>query len=130
MVTTGASGPITGRGGDLIIVDDPIKNWVDAQSETVRKNLIDWFCLTLHTRADPGATIFIIQTRRHILDLVGELLARHPEDWQEIKFPALAEPGDPLGREAGKALCPERFSEEELLKTKETVGTMMFSPLY
>lgn len=130
MVTAGAGGPITGRGGDLIIVDDPIKNWIEAQSETVRKNLIEWFYSTLYTRADPGATILIIQTRWHILDLVGELVSHHPDDWQEIKFPALAEPGDPLDREPGQALCPERYNQEELLKIKETIGTMMFSSLY
>jgi predicted phage terminase large subunit-like protein len=130
MVTAGAGGPITGRGGDLIIVDDPIKNWIEAQSETVRKNLLDWFFSTLYTRADPGATIIIIQTRWHILDLAGELIARQPKDWQEIRFPALAELNDPLGREPGEALCPERYSEEELKKSKETIGTMMFSALY
>ena len=130
MVTAGAGGPITGRGGDLILVDDLIKNWAEAQSETVRKNLIDWFYSTLYTRADPGATIIIIQTRWHILDLVGELLTRNPEDWKEIRFPALAEHGDPLGREPGQALCPERFGEEELHKIKEIMGTDMFSALY
>jgi len=130
MVTAGAGGPITGRGGDLIIIDDPIKNWEEAQSETVRKNLIDWFYSTLYTRADPGATIIIIQTRWHILDLAGELLARNPDQWHQIRFPALAEPGDLLGRQPGEALCPERFDEEELLKIKETMGTMMFSALY
>jgi phage terminase large subunit-like protein len=58
------------------------------------------------------------------------MLARHPEDWQEIKFPAFAETGDPLDREAGQALCPERYNAEELQKIKETMGTMMFSSLY
>jgi hypothetical protein len=72
----------------------------------------------------------VIQTRWHILDLAGELLARNPNHWREIRFPALAEFNDPLGRQPGKALCPERFGEEELHKIKETMGTMMFSALY
>jgi predicted phage terminase large subunit-like protein len=130
MITAGAGGPITGRGGDLIIVDDPIKNWAEAQSETVRKNLIDWFYSTLYTRADPGATIVVIQTRWHILDLAGELLARNPQEWKEVKLPAIAEISDPMGREPGRALCPERYNEGELLKIKEVMGTMMFSALY
>jgi len=130
MVTAGVGGPITGRGGDLIIVDDPIKNWMDAQSETVRRSLVDWFYSTLYTRADPGATIVVIQTRWHILDLAGELLARNPVDWKEVKLPAIAEVNDPLGRQPGEALCPERFSVEALLKIKESMGTMMFSALY
>jgi len=130
MVTAGVGGPITGRGGDLIILDDPIKNWQDAQSETVRGTLIDWFYSTLYTRADPDATIIVIQTRWHILDLAGELLARSPSEWKEVRLPALAEVNDPLGRQPGEALCPERYTAGHLLRNKEEMGTMMFSALY
>jgi predicted phage terminase large subunit-like protein len=130
MVTAGAGGPITGRGGDLIVVDDPHKNWVEAQSETIRKRLIDWFYSTLYTRAEPGSTIAIIATRWHQGDLIGELLANHAEDWEEIRLPALAEENDLIGRQSGQALCPERFDEKSLHKIKETIGSSMFEALY
>ena len=130
MVTAWAGEPIRGRGGDLIIVHDPIKNWEEAQSDTVRENLTYWFYSTLYTRADPGATIIVIQTRCHILDLAGELLVCNPNHWYEVRLPALAELNDPLGRQPGQALCPERCGEKELPKIKEAMGSMMFSALY
>jgi predicted phage terminase large subunit-like protein len=130
MVTAGAGGPITGRGGNLIVVDDPLKNWMEAQSETIRKRLIEWFYSTLYTRAEPGSTIIIIETRWHESDLIGELLANHAEDWYEIRLPALAEENDPLNRKPGQALCPERFDEKSLQKIKETIGSSMFEGLY
>jgi predicted phage terminase large subunit-like protein len=130
MVTAGAGGPITGRGGNLIIVDDPIKNWMDAQSETLRLRLIEWFFSTLYTRAEPNATIIIIQTRWHEQDLVGEIIANHAEDWCNIKLPALAENTDPLNRSLGEALCPDRYNESALIQIKKTIGTSMFEALY
>jgi predicted phage terminase large subunit-like protein len=71
-----------------------------------------------------------VQTRWHESDLVGELLEKHPEDWREIKLPALAEENDLLNRMLGQALCPERFNRETLQKIKETIGTSMFEALY
>jgi predicted phage terminase large subunit-like protein len=131
MVTAGAGGPITGRGGNLIIVDDPLKNWMEAQSETIRNRLIEWFYSTLYTRAEPGATIIIVQTRWHEADLVGELLDSQPNDWHEIRLPAIAETdGDMLNRIEGQALCPDRFDEKALDKIKQTIGSAMFEALY
>ena len=60
MVTAGVGGPITGKGGDLILCDDPHKNWQEAQSETIRKTIQDWFDSTLYTRLEPGATIVVL----------------------------------------------------------------------
>jgi len=130
MVTAGAGGAITGRGGNLIIVDDPIKNWLEAQSDTTRQRLLDWFYSTLYTRAEPDSTIIIIQTRWHESDLAGDIIAKNTREWQVIRFPALAEADDPLGRKIDEALCPERYDRERLLKIKETTGTGIFEGLY
>jgi predicted phage terminase large subunit-like protein len=130
MITAGVGGPITGRGANLIIVDDPIKNWKEAQSETIRKSLINWFYSTLYTRAEPGCTIIIIQTRWHESDLVGELLLNNADDWKEIRLPAFEDRNDQIGREYGEALCPDRFDEKALKEIKKAIGSTIFEALY
>jgi len=54
MITAGIGGPVTGRGGNLIICDDPLKNFEEASSEVIRQKHIDWFNSTLYTRAEPA----------------------------------------------------------------------------
>jgi len=130
MITAGVGGPITGRGGHLIIVDDPIKNWEEAASETQRQKTIDWFNSTLYTRAEPGASIVVLMTRWHQRDLVGYLLSEHHDPWQEVRLPATAEENDPLKREIGQSLCPERFNEESLAVIKSAVGSRVWDALY
>jgi predicted phage terminase large subunit-like protein len=129
MVSAGVSGPITGKGADLVLIDDPHKNLEEALSATKRKNLIDWFNSTLYTRLEPGASIIVIQTRWHEEDLSGYLLKEHSDNWKHIRFPALAEEDDVLGRLEGEPLCPERYSKEVLLNIKEH-GSYVFAGLY
>lgn len=130
MRTAGVGGPITGRGGDLIIVDDPHKNWEEAMSPTYRKKVINWFKSTLYTRAEPNASIIVIQTRWHEDDLSGYLERDHEDKWTVIRLPALAEEDDILGREEGAPLCPERYTAEELKRIKRALGSHMFAGLY
>ncbi len=78
----------------------------------------------------PGASIIVIQTRWHENDLSGYLMTEHEDDWEVINLPALAEENDPLGREVGEALCPERFSVEALKQTKKSMSSYMFAGLY
>ncbi len=130
MVSVGAGGAITGRGGNLILVDDILKNWEEASSETIRQKHIDWFNSTLYTRAEPGASIVILMTRWHERDLAGYLLNEHQDSWEEVRLPALAEDNDPLGRNLGGALCPQRYDEDALNRIKQAVGTQMFNALY
>lgn len=128
MTTAGLDGGITGKGGHLIIVDDPIKNWQEAESPTRREHIKNWWDSTLWTRKEPGCTVIVIQTRWHEDDLSGWLLNEEEredwEDWTVIKLPALCEEVDEetgvdeLGRSEGEALCPERFTAEELEKEK------------
>lgn len=131
MKTAGVGGPITGRGGNLIIIDDPHKNWEEAMSPQARDRVIDWFNSTLYTRLEPGASIILIQTRWHEMDLAGYLMTSHSDPWELIRFPALAEDTvDIIGRAEGEALCPERFTSARLNEIKAVVGSHIFAGLY
>lgn len=126
MTTAGVGGSFTGRGAHLMIIDDPIKNAKDADSETYRKNLWNWWKTTILTRMEPDGIICVVMTRWHEDDLVGRILKEMDEDPQAPKFlrirlPLLAEGPedfseeeeyvpDPLGREPGQILFPERLS--------------------
>lgn len=130
MITAGAEGPITGRGGKLLIIDDPIKNKEDADSALKRKKIIEWFEWVFYTRAEPGATIILLMTRWHESDLAGYLIKNHSDNWKEIKLPAIAEDRDPLGRMLGEALCPERYEVQALQGIKAGIGPRGWSALY
>lgn len=136
MITAGVGGPMTGQGGNLIIIDDPIKNYQDASSEVIRKRQIEWFNSVVRTRLEPGGTIILLMTRWHEGDLAGHLLNPEKEDdetateWTHINFPAIAEEEDVLGRSIGDALCPERYSEEDLSIIRNDVGGLVWEALY
>lgn len=130
MKSVGVGGPITGKGGDLLLVDDPHKNWEEAQSAEKRKRLIDWFGPTFYTRAEPGAAIIVIQTRWHTADLTGYLMNEHSDTWKLIRLPAIAEHDDPLGRKEGEALEPRRYTAERLQAIKRSIGTHAFAGLH
>lgn len=130
MITAGVGGAITGRGGDVII-DDPVKNYEEAHSETYREKTWDWFTSTAYTRIEPNCSCFVIMTRWHQDDLAGRIKERLThENWQVIRFPALATECDTLGRKPGEALWPERFSAERLDIIRKTLGSYQFSSLY
>jgi predicted phage terminase large subunit-like protein len=130
MRTAGVGGPITGKGGDLLIVDDPHKNWEEALSATMRRKVVDWFNSTLYSRAEPGATIVVMQTRWHEHDLSGYLLDKHEDDWKLLRLPAIAETDDITGRREGEALCPDRYTADRLNAIKRAMGSLMFAGLY
>jgi len=133
MMTAGAGGPITGKGADLLIIDDPIKNDEDASSDVLREKLWDWWQTTAMTRLEPGGVVVIIGTRWHEDDLIGRLeKAARVEglDWTIIKFPAIAEPEDPLGRLPGDPLWPERIPLSILEERKKGMSPYHFSALY
>ena len=130
MRTAGVGGSIIGRGGDLLIIDDPHKNWQEATSKTYQDKVVNWYKTTFSTRAEPNATIIIIMQRWCQDDLCGYLLNNDSDDWTLIKYPAIAEEKDALGREIGDPLCPERYPVEELLKKKQSMGTSLFEGMY
>jgi predicted phage terminase large subunit-like protein len=131
MKCAGVGGPLTGRGFDLVIIDDPHKNWEEAMSPQARERVIEWFNATLYTRLEPDASIIVIQTRWHEEDLTGYLLEQHQDDWELVSYPALAEDdSDILSRQEGEALCPERYSAERLRQMEKTMGSFIFAGLY
>lgn len=134
MVTAGIGGDITGRGAHLLIIDDPVKNWQEAQSETVRNAHLSWYQSTGYTRLSPNGAIIIVCTRWHERDLAGavlDLAEQGGEKWEVVSFPAIAEGIDELGRQKGQALWPESgWDEKRLANTKATVGPQKWISLY
>ncbi|MGD9563424.1 MAG: phage terminase large subunit [Pyrinomonadaceae bacterium] len=95
----GVGAGITGFGGDLIIIDDPVKSRAVANSRTFRDKTWDWYKDDIHTRLEPGGAVILIQTRWHDDDLAGRLLKdmeNGGEQWDVVRLPALAERGADL----------------------------------
>ena len=125
----GRGSSITGRGAHCILLDDPIKDRVEADSVLVREKLWQWWLQVLRTRLmDATGTIVIIQTRWTEDDLVGRLIdpmnpyynMEEAKLWRKIDLPALAEENDILGRAEGEPLWPERFSREYLQEIRNS----------
>ncbi len=133
MSCVGAGGPITGKGADLFIIDDPIKNDEEANSALQRDKLWDWFRSTAYTRLEPDGAMIIMMTRWHEDDLCGRVIdnaKNEGEVWELVSLPSLANDGDLLGREVGEALWGNRFSREKLLSMKRSLGSYWFDSLY
>jgi predicted phage terminase large subunit-like protein len=120
MHATGAGGDITGKGADLFIIDDPVKNSEEALSRVYRDKTYEWFNSTAFTRLSPDAKIIVIQTRWHYDDLAGRFIKQG--DWELINFPAI--------NEQGEALWPERYPIETLMDIKKQIGSYWFASLY
>jgi hypothetical protein len=126
----GAGGPITGRGGDLVLIDDPVKNREQAYSATERKNLQNWYETTAYTRLASAGAVIAIATRWHEADLCGWLRKEHAsENWKVLSLPAIAE-HDERWRREGDALWPGKFPIETLDRIKEAIGSSAWASLY
>ena len=133
MVTAGVNGPITGKGADIGIIDDPVKNDQEALSVTYRERAYEWYKSTFRTRIQRDGAIILIMTRWHENDLAGKLLAAQEEEgekWEVVSLPAMAEDDDPLGREFGQPLCPDLFTKDALESIKKAVGSYWWAALY
>jgi predicted phage terminase large subunit-like protein len=127
----GVGGAVTGRGADVLLIDDATKDAESAYSTTSRKSLQQWFEHVAYTRLQPGGAIIVIATRWHQDDLPGWLLREHAGDnWQVVSLPAIAEPDDALGRPEGAPLWPSRFPLEALARIREAIGSTAWSALY
>lgn len=126
----GRGGAITGRGADLLLLDDVLKDSEEARSETIRRSMHQWFQHVAYTRLAPGGALVLIQTRWHEDDLPGRLLREHAdENWTVINMPAIAEVDDDF-RKAGEALWPERFPLETLKAIRSAIGGAAWTSLY
>jgi predicted phage terminase large subunit-like protein len=120
---TGVMGTITGRGGDVLIVDDPMKGSADADSQGQRDKVWKWFSTDLMSRmmTDMGACI-VIMTRWHEDDIVGRLTdplnpfysKEEAATWKILHLTALAEDHDVLRRPKDEPLWPERHNQKRL----------------
>lgn len=128
----GVGGGITGFGGNLIMIDDPVKSREEADSETFRNKCWDWFNDDLYTRLEPDAAMILTMTRWHEDDLAGRLLNEMNdggEQWEIVQLAAIAEEGDPMGRKIGEPLCPDRYDLEALERIRQR-GERSFEALY
>ena len=132
MNTAGVGGAITGKGADLLIIDDPVKNSAEANSFTYRQKTWEWYQSTAYTRLEPDGAIILIQTRWHSDDLAGRILreAESGEKWEVLNLPAIARHDDQIGREPGEPLWPARFNVERLDEIRRVVGEYTWSALY
>ncbi len=137
-LATSVGGTLTGRGGNVILIDDPMKP-EEARSETTRKAVNEWYDSTLASRLDSKTedkTIIIMQ-RLHVDDLVGHVLDKGME-WSHLDLPAIAEvpqevelgAGETHRREVGDILHPEREPLSVLDDLKATMGSSLFSAQY
>jgi predicted phage terminase large subunit-like protein len=139
-LATSVGGVLTGRGADIIVIDDPLKP-EEALSQTQRQAANEWFDHTLYSRLNDKAkgAIVLIMQRLHEEDLVGHVLAQ--EDWEVVRFAALAEDDEkvecdtflgPLRvhRRRGEALDPEREPAALLDRIRRTIGEYNFAGQY
>lgn len=154
---TGVGGSVTGSGGDLILIDDPVKSREEANSPVYREKVWDWYTNDISTRKEPGAATILTMTRWHEDDLAGRILSSEDgPNWTVICLPAICERSrvpeqylrfedyqtemlqrglwvdevDPLGRAEGEALHPGRYPVEALNAQKVVMGSWGFSALY
>jgi predicted phage terminase large subunit-like protein len=155
VVAAGVGGGITGLGADLLVLDDPFKNREEAESETRRELVDDWWKSSARTRLSPWGAVVLFHTRWHPDDLAGRIIQRMVNDesadqWVIVNLPALAldeypdaetqkmkmRDGiflpleDQLKRTAGEALWPSHFSRDWLASAKVNVGVYDFEALY
>ncbi len=140
-LATSVNGTLTGRGGNIIIIDDPIKP-DDVLSEVERNNVNDWYERTLLSRLDNpnDDAIVIVMQRVHEDDLIGHLTAVDDHDWTILKIPAIAaedqeyrignRPEDVYLRQAGEVINAQRMSLPTLEQRRTEVGSQIFASQY
>lgn len=125
-VSAGIGTAITGRGAHCLLLDDPIKDREEADSQVSRQRVWDWYTSTAYTRLMPGGAVILIQTRWHTDDLAGRLMVSQErfggDVWEVISLPALDS--------GGKALWPAWYSEEDLARIRTVIGPRDWSALY
>lgn len=117
----GVDGTVLGRGGDVVLIDDPFSTMNDALSEQVRKGVWQWFNGTIYNRLEPGAAIVVINHRMHEDDLSGRLLAQQAaggDRWEVVELPALSE--------TGEALWPEHYPVKALERIRNNYALSGF----
>lgn len=129
----GVGGTIVGMGFNIGLPDDLISNAEEANSETIRNGIWEWWETTFYTRQLPNAGIAFISTRWHMDDPAGRLIKNMLEGtgdkWEIISFPALAEEDEEFRKE-GEALCPARYSKERLEDVKKASSAYTWATVW
>lgn len=125
-VSVGVGGPITGRGAHIALIDDPLKNREEADSESKRESVWKWYTSTLRTRLMPGGSIILVLTRWHEDDLAGRLIEKMQnedgKEWEVIKFKAIDA--------YGNALWPNWYDVDALKDVRKEIGERDWNSLY
>ena len=125
---------VVGRGFNVLILDDLVRDFAAAHSEAHRRAVWEWWTGNAYTRLEPPFLILAVGTRWHEDDIIGRLLSPdydgNPEEWDVINFPAIAEAADVLGRAPGDPLISPLIADEtpqmaiaRWADTKRAVGT-------
>lgn len=149
IISVGRGGAITGMGAHLAVIDDPIKNEKEAESEVILDDIWEWFLTTIDTRLYSDGAVIIVMTRWHEDDLVGRLTdpdnihynPKLAKDWEILHLPAIFEDEDrqiakKLDKKVGDALWPQRTKQGmggydlEWLERKRLQSERTFSALY
>lgn len=155
MLAVGAGGSILGFGAGLFIVDDPIKNIADAESQVKQQRLSDWFGGTAKTRLEKRSNglppiMLVIAQRLHLKDLHGIIRESEPtidakqalqilrdggridpNTWLDLNIPAICDSEDDiLGRQLGEVLWEEQRSYDWLMAEKQAMGSYLFNAIY
>lgn len=131
--SVGVGGSLTGTPADIGIIDDPVKDAIEAESQTYRARVWDWFTQVFLTRLHNDSQIIVTQTRWNLDDLSGRILRLMNEDdeWTVLSLPAICDgvvhPDDP--RETGEPLWPEKHSLKRLMDIK-AANPRAFHALY
>jgi predicted phage terminase large subunit-like protein len=136
-VCVGRGGALTGRGADIAIIDDPFKDFEEARSQAIRDEAWNWFTKVVMTRRMGFKLVLLIMTRWHEDDIVGRITNpdnphyshRLAQKWRIINLPAIAEDDDPLEREVGEPLWPEKHSKESMEDQRE-LDPLGFESMY
>lgn len=128
----GVCGGLTGTPVDIAIIDDPVKDAIEANSATYRQRVWDWYTTVLSTRLHNNSKQLFIMTRWHEDDLAGRILKRQADKWTVLSIPAICEvenDGGLSNRHIGEALWEERHSLDRLLEAKAN-APREFNALY
>ena len=138
LYSVGIGGSLTGRPADMLVIDDPVKDRVQADSEIWRQRVWDWWTDVGSARLAPGAPVVLILTRWHEDDLAGRLLkSEDAGSWRVLNIPAQADHDpskgetDVLGREPGEFMVSARGrTREQWEQRKRTAGARSWASLY
>lgn len=136
MMTAGAGGAITGKGANLFVIDDPIKNHKEALSKDRRDDVWEWWQSTASTRREVHLAsgldpiTLVIMTRWHEDDLLGRLIAQEPDEWEVINFPLIALEEDVLGRMPGDVLWDLRHDKAAVERVQRNSTPYWFHSLF